>query len=455
MRSLRGRLGAFAATGAFALTLVASVVVTVERWQEQTARLAGDVELAAVSLSDAPDPSLADVPTGDPVFALIFDEEGATTSRAGPADTELDELVTVEIWSQTFDAADTVVSSEFEDRDGRRVVVAGTRCTDPAACDSVAVGASERSLGDYLAARWAWLIGPALIAAALGWAGARILVGRSLRPVEEMRAQLATIASTDLDRRVPVPETGDELEALGSTLNRTIDRLATAVAANERFVADAAHELRSPMTGVRAALELEASRNPDGILDDSVLELDRAGRMMDDLLVLARRQGQPPAMSELDIDDIVSTELSVIAGRFPDLTLDRRVAPVRTVANAGALRRIVANLLENAARYGCGRVAVTLSTDGPAWVLTVEDDGPGVPDDERDRIFERFARLDESRDRSSGGSGLGLALVRELAEDHDGTVAVGTSPMGGAAFTVKVPLRRDGGATSRGPSPRG
>jgi signal transduction histidine kinase len=451
VRSLRSRLGAFAAIGALALTFVASVVIAVERWQEETARLTGDVELAAVSLSENLDPAVVAVPTGDPVFSLVFDEDGGTTSRGGPVDDELVELVTGDIWSETVDD-DTVVSSEFEDRDGRRLVVAGTRCNDPSACDSVAVGASERSLSEYLAARWAWLIAPALLAGGLGWAGARFLVGRSLRPVDEMRAQLATITTTDLDRRVPVPETGDEIEALGSTLNRTIDRLATAVAANERFVADAAHELRSPITGVRAALELEAGRNPGGILDDSVRELDRAGRMMDDLLVLARRQGQPLPLSELDIDDIVTRELSTVADRFPDLTLERSIAPVRTVGNGDAIRRIVTNLLENAARYGSGRVGVTLGTEGPAWSLTVEDDGRGVPEDQRDRIFERFARLDEARDRSSGGSGLGLALVRELVEDHNGTVAVDTSSMGGAAFTVRMPLLLDGAATSTGPS---
>jgi signal transduction histidine kinase len=454
MRSLRTRLGAFAALGAFALTLVASIVIAIERWQEETARLADDVELAAVLLSEEPDPGATEISTGEAVFALIFDGSGETTGRAGPVGETLVEIVTADIWSETVDQ-DTVVTSELVAEDGRRVVVAGTQCTDAAACDSVAVGASEHSLGDYLAARWAWLIGPALLAGGLGWAGARFLVGRSLQPVDEMRVQLATITSSDLDRRVPVPQTGDELQALGSTVNGTIDRLATAVSANERFVADAAHELRSPITGVRAALELEASRNPGGILEDSVRELDRAGRMMDGLLVLARRQGRPLVTAELDVDDIVTRELSCVLDRFPELIVDRSVYPVRSVANADALRRVVANLLENAVRYGNGRIALSLGPDATGWSLTVADDGPGVPVDQRVRIFERFARLDESRDRSSGGSGLGLALVSELVADHGGTIAVGQSPLGGAAFTIRMPLQLGDGTTSAGPSPPG
>ncbi|MFA9564186.1 MAG: ATP-binding protein [Acidimicrobiales bacterium] len=450
MRSLRSRLAAFAAIGAIGITLAASLAIAFERWQEETVRLVGDVELASVLLSESGPPASVTIGTGERAFALIFDGSGETTSRTGPVDVELADLVAEDIWSQTVDE-DTIVTSEYESDGGRRVVVAGTRCVDATACDSVAVGATERSFGDYLSSRWLWLTGPALVAGGLVWAGARLVVGRSLRPVDEMRVELAAITSTDLDRRVAVPSTGDELEALGSTLNETIDRLAAAVAANERFVADAAHELRSPITGVRAALELEAARNPAGILEDSVQELDRAGKMMDDLLVLARRQGRPPRRSEVDVDDIVTRELSAVTQRVPGLVVDRSVSPVRAIADGDSLRRVVTNLLDNAARYGGGRLAVTLRPDGIGWTLMVEDDGPGVPDGRRDEIFERFARLDDARARSAGGSGLGLALVRELVADHGGTVTVSDSSLGGAAFTVWIP-RDPVGATSTGPS---
>lgn len=450
MRSLRGRLGAFAAIGAFGLTLAASFAIGIERWQEDAARLAGDVELAAVELSEPNPPMTATVPTGAGFFALVFDDTGVTTDRTGPVDDDLIGLVTDDVWSQTVDE-DTIVTSEYDRDDGRRTVVAGIRCIDATACDSVAVGATERPLGDYLASRWIWLIGPALAAGALGWTGSRLLVGRSLRPVDEMRAQLEAITSTDLDRRVPVPSTGDELEALGATLNETIDRLASAVSANERFVADAAHELRSPITGVRAALELEARRHPAEILDDSVRELDRASRMMDDLLTLARRQGRPPRLGELDVDDIVTRGLSDVTKRVPGLIVDRSISPVRASADGDALRRVVTNLLDNAARYGSGRLAVTLGPEGAGWTLVVEDDGPGVPESRCGEIFQRFARLDDARTRSAGGSGLGLALVHELVADHGGTVTVSDSPLGGAAFRVWIP-RDPVGATSAEPN---
>jgi signal transduction histidine kinase len=254
-----------------------------------------------------------------------------------------------------------------------------------------------------------------------------------------MREELESITASDLDRRVDTPGTGDELERLGVAMNETIDRLGSAVTANERFVADAAHELRSPITGVRAALEVEAAGSPDGLIADAVTELDRASRLIDDLLLLARRQAGTLDHTDVDLDDVVAASVAAFRTRFERIDIEMHIEPVRVVGDADALRRVVSNLLENACRYGAGRLSVTLVPESDRCVLRVDDDGPGIPGGERSVVFERFARLDASRSRETGGSGLGLAIVDEVVAAHDGTITVAGADLGGARFEVTLP----------------
>jgi signal transduction histidine kinase len=436
MRSLRGRLGALVAGGALVITLVASTAIAVGRWHEESAGLVDAVELAAFQLSETSTAAMpaVSVSVGTDSFAVMFDLDANVIGTAGDVPPDLVGTLLVDIWEETTEQ-DVAVTYRY----GNRGIVSGVPCVDQSVCDSVVVGAREETLAAYLAGHAVWLVLPALLAGLLGLVASRWLVGRSLRPVDRMRAELESITATDLDRRVGTPRTGDELERLGVALNDTIDRLGTAVEANERFVADAAHELRSPITGVRAALEIEAARDPDGLIGDGIAELDRASRLIDDLLLLARRQAGTLRREEVDCDDLVLGEITSSRTRYPDVVFTDAIEPVRVIADPDAVRRVVANLLENACRYGGGLVTVSLTGTDNGCILRVDDDGPGIPPESREIVFERFARLDGSRSRATGGSGLGLAIVHELVTAHGGTVSITGADTGGARFEVTLP----------------
>jgi signal transduction histidine kinase len=439
MHSLRGRLGVLVAVGAFVITFVAAAAIAIQQWDDATTNLPNSVEFAAFRFSETQEPTLpaVDLPIGTDEFAVLFDETAEVIDISGDVSPNLIDLLISDVWAETTEQ-DVAVTTDYSDG-GTRVVVSGVPCVDQGVCDTVVVGAAEEPLSAWLGMRALWLIGPALLAGIIGLVASRWLVGRSLQPVDRMREELESITATDLDSRVGTPDTGDELERLGEALNETIARLGAAVSANERFVADAAHELRSPITGVRAALELEASEPSPALIEDSIRELDRASRLIDDLLVLARRQAGALVVEDVDLDDIVSQECIRAAARLPDIEIGYTVEPVRMTGDTDALRRVVANLVENACAHAGKHVAVTLTGQEPGCRFRVDDDGPGVPPQSRSAIFERFARLDDSRSRRTGGSGLGLAIVSELVSAHDGTVTVTDSPLGGARFEVNLP----------------
>lgn len=439
MRSLRGRLGALVAAGALGLTLVAATAVAIQRWDADRADLVNGVEFAAFQHSETRTrvARAVAVPGGTDEFVVLFDDAAQIIDVSGDVPDRLIEALVDEVWTETTqqDVAVTTVLPI----DGATVVAAGVPCVDQDVCDTVVVGAVEEPLGAYLGDRLLWLVVPALLAAAGAWAATHWLVGRSLRPVDHMRRQLETIAAGDLERRIPVPDTGDEIEDLGVALNDTIGRLAGALAANERFVADAAHELRSPITGVRAALELQSAEPSPELIDAGLAELDRAARLIDDLLLLARRQAGALDRRDIDLDDLVVRECDSVRARFPDVAVEHHVQAARIVGDPDALGRVVRNLVENACRYGNGQVAVRLDVDGDRAVLHIDDDGPGIPPEDRSIVFERFTRLDGSRSRATGGTGLGLAIVAELVNAHGGTVAITDGPLGGARVELTLP----------------
>ncbi|MCX4577584.1 HAMP domain-containing histidine kinase [Streptomyces sp. NBC_01571] len=278
------------------------------------------------------------------------------------------------------------------------------------------------------------LIGfPLLLAvvAAVTWRVTR----RALRPVEGIRSEMAAItASEDLARRVPVPDTQDEVAGLARTTNETLAALETSVERQRRFVADASHELRSPIASLRTQLEVGAAHpellDVTGAVEDTV----RLQRLAADLLLLARLDaGERPSGTRFDLTALAREEVS----RRPGVTVEGASAEV--VGSRGQLVRLLGNLLDNARRHARSRVAVTLRTEGPWAVLEVADDGAGVPADDRERIFERFVRLDEARSRDDGGAGLGLAIARDVALRHGGTLTVGEARGGGALFTLRLP----------------
>ncbi|MDT7698439.1 MAG: hypothetical protein QOJ30_764 [Pseudonocardiales bacterium] len=287
-----------------------------------------------------------------------------------------------------------------------------------------------------------------------------LFAGRALRPVERIRAHVASLTDRDLDRRVPEPVTQDEIGRLAATMNQMLGRLEGAQTNQRRFVADASHELRSPLATISSGLELIAGAHhpdsPDGATVRSMrTEADRLGRLVDGLLLLARadERGLQPRHDEVDLDEIVEAE----RGRPSDIGGARvgadgvmvRAEPVRVVGDRGQLVRVVRNLVDNARRHAESRVLVTLRREGDRAVVEVGDDGPGVPPEQRTRVFERFVRLDEARARSDGGAGLGLAIVAEVMAAHGGGVEIGESELGGALFRVTMPA---GPAAERDPA---
>jgi signal transduction histidine kinase len=271
----------------------------------------------------------------------------------------------------------------------------------------------------------------AVVALAMWW-----VTGRALQPVESLRRGAAGLTGSG---RLPVPAAQDEIRRLAETLNDMLGRLDAAGARQRAFVSDAAHELRSPLASARTQLEVAAvvdAGTPAGALAaDVLLDVERLGRLVDDLLLLARLDEAPRRPREpLDLHALA---LEVV-GRYSTARVPVVLEPCETScvvsAEAGAVRRVLVNLVDNAVRHARSSVRVSV---GPGW-LAVTDDGPGIPAADRDRVFDRFTRLDSGRGRDSGGAGLGLAIVRELVAAHGGTVTLGDAGPGLVA-TARFP----------------
>ncbi|CAL9561836.1 sensor histidine kinase [Streptomyces sp. enrichment culture] len=282
------------------------------------------------------------------------------------------------------------------------------------------------------------LVGLPALLAIVGWT-TWLVTRRALRPVEDIRREMAEItASTDLTRRVPEPDTHDEIARLARTTNETLAALEASVERQRRFVADASHELRSPIASLRTQLEVGAAHpellDVEGAVEDTV----RLQRLAADLLLLARLDaGERPAPdARVDLGELAREEA---AGR-PGVTVTGE-DPVEVVGSRGQLARVLANLLDNAQRHARTSVTVAVRREGRrSAVVQVADDGDGVPEAERERIFQRFVRLDAARSRDEGGAGLGLAIARDVAVRHGGTLTVHDAPAGGALFELRLPL---------------
>jgi signal transduction histidine kinase len=270
-----------------------------------------------------------------------------------------------------------------------------------------------------------------------------LLTGRALRPVEALRAQTAEITACDLGRRLDVPPADDALGRLARTLNDLLARLDVSTQQQRQFVADAAHELRSPLSSLHTQLEV-AVRHP-GAADWQVRgpalveESERLSRLVDDLVRLARLDARPRLrMRPVDLDEIVFHEVRHARRRTSLLIDQHAVSAARVYGDEDALARVVRNLLDNAIRYAVARIQVGLGVrDGTAH-LVVADDGPGIPVADRGRVFDRFTRLDGARARDTGGSGLGLAIVHDLVLAHHGRIRIGDNAPG-ARIEVRLP----------------
>jgi signal transduction histidine kinase len=282
----------------------------------------------------------------------------------------------------------------------------------------------------------------AILAAVVWW-----LVGRTLRPVELIRSQVSEISGTDTHKRVPEPAGGDEIARLARTMNEMLGRIDAATARQQRFVADASHEFRTPLTRMRSEIEVDLA-HPESADETatqrSVLaELIGLQRLVDNLLLLARVDSAAPARSDIvELDDIVLEEARQVGSTATSLDTTK-VTAARARGDADQLRRVVRNLLDNAVHHAQSAVRIELSASATGATMIVDDDGPGIPDDAREQIFDRFTRLDEARTKQAGGTGLGLAIAREIVERHGGTISAAATSDRGARLVVTLPAIPD------------
>ncbi len=280
-----------------------------------------------------------------------------------------------------------------------------------------------------------------------------LVVGRALRPIERMRAEVATISDQRLEQRVPLPGSRDEVQRLGVTMNEMLQRLQESRDRQRRFVSDASHELRSPITVLRQTGEV-AGAHPEAIPPGELVEVMtseslRLQRLVDQLLLLTRTDERGrQSTEEVDLDDVVFAEAARIRAALPNLRVDTSgVSAARVRGDYSALSQVLRNLTDNAMRHARHEIRFTVAATGTSVTCTVSDDGVGVPAESRERVFERFVRLDEARARDDGGSGLGLAIVAEIAESHGGRARVVEASGGGAQFEVELPFEPDAGVS--------
>ncbi len=407
------------------------------------------------------------VPTADQSLAVI-DGTGTQVALQGDPDAPdalvFDSLLVSDAASLLLagvDPTDLVVIGEVlsanEFPDGASIDVAATgglATGETGGVMEVAIAPFElenvdASVGEL--SRWLWLAagGLTILAIAATW----LLAGRILRPVELITRRVEAIgaAGSGSGDRVPVPDTRDEIGHLAVTMNGMLERLDHAADTQRRFAADASHELRSPLAVIRTEAEV-ALAHPDQaewptITRNILAETNRLEGLVADLLTLARHDQTGPVARPapvVDVDEVVMHEIA----RTRRVPVDAsRVLAGRVHAEPADVGRMVRHLLDNAARHAESRVEVSLTTersgDLDEVVLRVDDDGTGVPVADRHTIFERFARLQDSRSRDEGGAGLGLAVVASVVAGLHGTVAVTDAPLGGARFEIRLPTAPD------------
>ncbi|MFB7130554.1 sensor histidine kinase [Streptomyces sp. NPDC056237] len=300
------------------------------------------------------------------------------------------------------------------------------------------LAAEQEAVGSV---RGAMLIGlPVLllVVAVVTW----LVTRRALRPVEGIRREMAAItASEDLSRRVPEPGSGDEIARLARTTNETLTALEASVDRQRRFVADASHELRSPIASLRTQLEVGAAHPELLDVPGAVADTVRLQALAADLLLLARLDaGERPGRTTLDLGALVHEEVSQRTGdRIAVAVSVPAFGGFEVTGSRGQLARVIGNLLDNAERHAERAVSISVRAERGGVVVAVTDDGAGVLPDERERIFERFVRLDDARTRDEGGAGLGLAIARDVASRHGGRLTVEGAREGGARFELWLP----------------
>jgi signal transduction histidine kinase len=422
------------ATGAIAL--VALVRESLHDGLETSAEQRASALADQIETSGLPEPGGTDDDTDEPdeLVWQVTDAEGAVVSSSEPLSRPLPTTGSDGAALAGAEHAYVVVTEDA--RAGDREYV-------------VAVAASLEDVDDSTAALVTpLLVGLPLVLLLVG--GVTWLVAtRALAPVERIRREVEQITGDQLDRRVPEPGSRDEIHRLARTMNQMLGRLQDSRDRQQQFVADASHELRSPLASIRQTADVARTHPgalPEGELADAGLEESaRMQRLVEQLLLLTRagEGALVRTLHDVDLDDLALAEARRV--RRAGLAVDTSgVGAGRVRGDRAALAQVVRNLVDNAARHADAGLAVAVRETPHQVELVVDDDGAGIPEEHRQRVFDRFVRLDEARARDAGGSGLGLTIVEEIVTAHGGSVSVSSSPLGGARFVVRLPAAGPG-----------
>lgn len=426
------------------LLLIALRTSLVDNVADAAAVRAADLaNLAAADSLPAPIP----IPIQDDDEALVQVVDDNDTVVASSDDTDdLDEEDPLPLDRVAPGRVRLFDTTSLPDQDGETSRVVGQGVDTPSGPVTIYVAITLEAVDDVVdeATRLAALGLPVLVAAlaAVVW----WLVGRTLAPVEAIRAGTDEIGGHDLHRRVPVSDIDDEIGRLGRTINRMLDRLEDSADRQRRFVGDAAHELRSPIASLRT--QLETARDSPRVIDwrevsdDLLDETLRMQHLTEQLLMLARidATGSRLYRTTVDLDELVADRISAIHPDPDNLTVRARLSPARMAGDPVLLGQVVANLLDNAVRHADTTVTVIVASQHGEAVLSVADDGHGIPADRRDDVFQRFVRLDDARTRDDGGAGLGLAIVADIIAAHDGAVTIVDQSGDGTTIEVRLPM---------------
>ncbi|HEY8307989.1 MAG TPA: ATP-binding protein [Lapillicoccus sp.] len=446
---LRGRLmtiGVLGVAGALVLggvILYAVLASSLTRTVQSTALASAQEVALLVSSGRIPDP----VPASGAQVVQVLSADNRVLTGSLTAD-RLTALVTPEEKERAVAGDVVVVAGNRSGLSGGlqvSAVEAGSgadRVTVVAALPTADLESATTTLRNLLLVVFPLLL---LVCALIAWR----VIGAALKPVEELRSGAASIDGSSTDERLPVPPTHDEIAALATTLNEMLDRVAGARRTQRAFVADAAHELRSPLATMRTQLEVATRLGEGGRLPDDLLpEVARLSGLVEDLLLLARADDggtpTPSVTGAVELGGLVDE----VSARYATARVPVRsgvasgLVPVSVDASYDDLYRALTNLVDNAVRHASSEVELSLDVvDGTARI-GVTDDGHGIPEADRERVFDRFTRLDEARDRDSGGTGLGLAIARELLRRNGSRVFLEDARPGVRAV-VTLPTGQD------------
>ncbi|WP_077098701.1 ATP-binding protein [Mycobacterium terramassiliense] len=322
--------------------------------------------------------------------------------------------------------------------------VSGQRVATPHGDYTVIVGGGSEAVEETARAVALLLAAGAPIVVGVAAGASYWLVRRSLKSVDAIRSRVAEISTSDLAERVPVPSSRDEIAALALTMNQMLSRLEAGHRAQQRFLGDASHELRSPLATIISGLEVGEAHpellNAELATDTLLPEAHRMRTLIEDLFLLARadERNLMRRKEEMALDGLAEVE-AARARREAAREVHTDIGPARLTGDPAAMSRMIRNLVDNAVRHANSCIGIEVGSRDGGVALIVSDDGPGIPPAERTRVFERFVRLDSDRSRSGGGAGLGLAIVAEIVAAHGGTITIDDRPGGGTRMVVEFP----------------